>query len=143
LTYGEIPCTQENAHRFIEHFSERWHGAKPFAAAHIYYDAIVLLAFGMQYAAAKNGGTIPAAKQLHQIIRDLNKPENSSARWDDIPTALEQLASGKQLRFIGAAAEYEFNNFGLAEHVVFDMWTIHDQSFVAKGSYYAKCFVMY
>jgi ABC-type branched-subunit amino acid transport system substrate-binding protein len=140
-TYGAISCKQDNAHRFIEHFSARWGGTKPFPAAHLYYDAVVLLALGMQYGASQNNGTIPGVKQLHKTICDQSAPENDPAYWYDISTAFEQLIAGKNLRYVGAGAEYKFTSYGLADHIVFDGWTIRKHAFVNTGSFYAKCWM--
>lgn len=137
-TSGPIPCKHSNADRFVKHFAARWDGARPFAAAHYYYDAVVLLATGMQYALATQG-SIPASKQLHRIIRMLNKDSNEPTHWYDLASGLGELAAGRELRYVGAAAEYEFDEFGVAQHRTFDRWTVLENRFVEQGVYYASC----
>jgi len=136
--HGAISCKRTNATRFSAHFAARWGGTKPFPASRLYYDAVVLLAMGMRYAVATTG-SIPSAPALHRLILQLNAPENRPAHWDDLEQAFTALQSGEKLRFVGSGAEYSFDRYGAAEHVVFDTWTVAGQSFVDTGSYYASC----
>lgn len=136
--HGAVPCTQNNAKQFIDHFAARWDGTRPFPAAHLYYDAIVLLAMGMQYSMATQG-TIAAASKLQLQIRNLNASTNKPVYWYDLPTAMAALARGTALRYVGAGAEYEFDEYGAAQHTVFDTWTIENQAFKGQGGYYAFC----
>lgn len=135
---GPIPCKHDNADRFIAHFVARWDGARPFAASHYYYDAVVLLAMGMQYAVATNG-SIPQPVQLHRLIRSLNRSANEPMHWHDLASGFKALGAGKPLRYVGAAAEYEFDDFGTAQYRTFDSWTIRENRFVQQGVYYASC----
>src|SRR6185369_6389704 len=136
--HGAITCTRGNATRFGAHFANRWGGTQPFPASRLYYDAVVLLAMGMRYAVATTG-KVPAAPELHRLILLLNNAANKPARWFDLESAFSALASGEKLRFIGSGAEYSFDRYGAAQHVVFDTWTVSAQSFVDTGSYYASC----
>lgn len=140
-TFGPVSCTHANKDRFVAHFMSRWDGTRPFSSAHFYYDSILLLATGMQYAVATRG-SIPPSKQLHQLIRTVNKSSNAPAYWYDLTSAMRQLAAGKAVRYVGAAAEYEFDEFGVAQHRTFDTWTIQRNVFVAEGAYYASCLDM-
>lgn len=137
-TSGPISCTHANADRFAQHFSARWDGASPFAASHYYYDAVVLLASSLQYALASQG-RIPASGQVHRLLRTLNRTTNEPMHWYDLASGFEALAAGHALRYVGAAAEYEFDDFGVAQHRTFDSWSIRDNRFVEQGVYYASC----
>jgi neutral amino acid transport system substrate-binding protein len=137
-THGSISCRTDNATRFREHFAERWGGARPFPAAHLYYDAIIMLAMGMQYSLGTNGA-VPAALKLQQTILDLNGVTREPGHWYDLKALLSDLRAGKPRRLIGAGAEYEFDRWGAAKHVIFDTWSVAAQSFVDAGSYYASC----
>jgi len=136
--HGTITCKRTNATRFSSHFAERWSGTQPFPASRLYYDAVVLLAMGMRYAVATTG-KIPSAPELHRIILQLNDVSNKPARWYDLQSAFTALEHGEKLRFIGTGAEYNFDRYGAAQHVVFDTWTVSAQSFIDTGSYYASC----
>src|SRR6478609_5514489 len=136
--HAAITCTRSNAKRFNAHFAARWGGTEPFPASRLYYDAVLLLAIGMRYAVATTG-TIPSAPELHRLILQLNDSTNPPARWSDLKSAFAELDGGRPLRFIGSGAEYQFDRYGAARHVVFDTWTVAAQSFVDTGSYYASC----
>jgi ABC-type branched-subunit amino acid transport system substrate-binding protein len=137
-THGPVECGQDNSRSFSDHFAARWSGARPFPAAYLYYDAIVLLAMGMQYSTAVQGA-IPSAQGLERQILALNAPTNDPGHWYDLKTAMSSLAGGKALRYVGAGAEYRFDAFGAAQYTIFDTWTVHGQSFTNTGAYYAQC----
>jgi hypothetical protein len=136
--HGPVACQRKNATRFIKHFSERWDGEKPFSASHFYYDAVVLLAQGMQYAIATQG-TIPKPAALHTVIRTLNQLSNTAAYWYDLDAAMKELAQRKPRRYVGAGAEYEFDDLGAAKHRLFDSWTIRKGAFVEGDTYFSDC----
>ncbi|HEX2670197.1 MAG TPA: ABC transporter substrate-binding protein [Polyangiaceae bacterium] len=138
FAHGAITCTRGNATRFGAHFADRWSGTQPFPASRLYYDAVILLAMGIRYAVATTG-KVPSAPELHRLILQLNDEANQPARWYDLESAFSALATGEKLRFIGSGAEYSFDRYGAAQHVVFDTWTVSAQSFVDTGSYYASC----
>jgi len=136
--YGTVPCTQNNAKQFIDHFAARWDGARPFPAAHLYYDAVVLLAMGVQYSLATQGSAGSAA-QLQLQIRNLNAATNKPVYWYDLAAAMAALAQGTALRYVGAGAEYEFDAYGAAQLRIFDTWKIHNQAFAGEGAFYGYC----
>jgi hypothetical protein len=138
---GVVHCKDSNSAKFRSHFAARWGGAQPFPAAYLYFDAVALLAIGLQYGLAVTG-IMPTPSELHQFIRDLNDPKNVPAYWYDMKATLSDLAKGNASRFVGAGAEYDFDEFGEAKHDIFDTWTVKGQSFVDTGSYYAHCRVM-
>jgi ABC-type branched-subunit amino acid transport system substrate-binding protein len=135
---GVVHCKDSNSAKFNARFAARWGGAQPFPAAYLYYDAVALLAIGLQYGLATTG-ELPVPSELHRLIRELNNPANLPAYWYDLKTTLSGLAHGTASRFVGAGAEYEFDEWGEARHAIFDTWTVRGQSFVDTGSYYAHC----
>ena len=137
-THGRVSCTRQNSQQFSDHFAARWDGARPFPAAYLYYDAVVLLAMGMQYSIASKG-SIPASQALQLDIRDLNVLNNDPAYWYDLKAAFASLGLGKPLRYVGAGAEYHFDAYGQALLDVFDTWRVHEQAFEGAGAYYATC----
>jgi neutral amino acid transport system substrate-binding protein len=128
-----------NADAFAAHFSERWDGDVPFPAAHFYYDGVVLLAMGLQYARATTGALPSSAIDLHQIILDLNAPGRDAASWADLGTAMARLGAGQKVRYVGAAAEYDFDQYGAAQYTIMDGWTINGTEFVDLGPVSADC----
>ncbi|AUX29162.1 MULTISPECIES: ABC transporter substrate-binding protein [Sorangium] len=126
----KVECTTGNAAAFIEHFSRRWGGEVPFPAAHFYYDGVVLIAMGLVYAQATSGKIPDSGNALQKIIRELNSPDNEPASWRDLKTAMTRLREGVPLRYVGAAAEYEFDGYGANKHHFMQKWTIRDEAFV-------------
>lgn len=140
VDYGHehVECKRTNAKAFAQHFAGRWDGTKPFPAANLYYDAVVLLALGMQFVYATDDEE-PSSKSIQKAILELNVPENDAVQWKDLEKALARTADGDSVRYVGAGAEYSFDEFGTAKHDVFDAWSIKGQSFVSKGQYFARC----
>jgi neutral amino acid transport system substrate-binding protein len=136
--HGVVDCERGNSEKFFRHFADRWDGAEPFTASLFYYDAVVLLAMGMLYGHSELA-TLPGTKALQKIIRNLNDTKNDPGYWNKLPEVFRELKSGKQLRYVGVAAEYVFDEYGAAQHRVFDSWTIRNAQFVGTGSYYANC----
>ncbi|KYF99383.1 branched-chain amino acid ABC transporter substrate-binding protein [Sorangium cellulosum] len=126
----KVECTTGNAAAFIDHFSRRWGGEVPFPAAHFYYDGVVLIAMGLVYAQATSGEIPSSGNALQKIIRELNSPDNEPASWRDLKTAMTRLREGVPLRYVGAAAEYEFDIYGANKHHFMQKWTIRDETFV-------------
>jgi neutral amino acid transport system substrate-binding protein len=134
-----LSCGTRNADRFAAHFSARWNGDVPFPAAHFYYDGVVLLAMGLQYARATTGGLPSSAITLHQTILDLNASGQEAASWADLGTAMTRLGAGHKVRYVGAAAEYDFDQYGAAQYSIMDGWTIKGTDFIDLGPVSAVC----
>jgi neutral amino acid transport system substrate-binding protein len=135
---GPTDCIRDNAARFSEHFAARWDGAEAFPASHFYYDAVVLLALGLEYALARDG-KLPSPTRLRAYLRELGESESETGSWTDLGRSLERLRAGTKLRYVGAAAEYRFDEYGEAEHAIFDVWRVSKKSFTESGSLTARC----
>jgi neutral amino acid transport system substrate-binding protein len=134
-----VDCTTGNAAAFIGHFSRRWSGEAPLPAAHFYYDGVVLIAMGLVYAQAKSG-TIPSSgHELQKIIRELSSPDHEAASWRELNEAMTKLRAGVPLRYVGAAAEYEFDRYGASRHDIMQKWTIDGGAFVDLASVFVRC----
>ncbi|WP_433932826.1 ABC transporter substrate-binding protein [Sorangium cellulosum] len=136
---GSVDCTTGNAAAFAERFSRRWNGEAPFPAAHFYYDGIVLIAMGLAYAQATTGAIPESGRALQGIIRALNRPENEAASWRDLRAAMTGVRAGMPLRYVGAAAEYEFDGYGENKHHVMQRWTVEGDTFVDLAPVSVTC----
>jgi neutral amino acid transport system substrate-binding protein len=136
--HGPMQCKHDNANAFRDYFAERWDGDAPFPAAHFYYDAVILLAMGLQYSAAQ-GSLTPTAAELRATILEMADSDHGRGRWDDLGHVMETLAEGTPLAYTGAAAEYEFDRYGAAFHALFDSWRVEKQGFVDEGTLQAMC----
>lgn len=135
---GPLVCGKRNADMFADYFAERWHGNRPFPAAHFYYDGVVLLAMGLQYSEAK-GNPDPTSSELHEAILEMTNTATQRGSWRDLPEVMATLAEGTPVAYAGAAHEYSFNRFGAAKHLIFDSWRIERQKYVHEGSLQARC----
>jgi hypothetical protein len=136
---GPSECTRDNEAAFRAAYSERWDGDVAFPAAHFYYDAVVLLAMGLEYAST-NGNDEPSAAELHDAILELLDEEAPTVKWKNLDDAWRRLSRGEHLNYAGAAAEYDLDKFGAAEHSVFDTWHVGRQQYVSDGSLFANCY---
>jgi neutral amino acid transport system substrate-binding protein len=136
--HDELNCTHNNARAFAAHFAHYWQGDQPFPAANYYYDAVVLLALGLNKGLSDQG-VLPTTRELHSDIRALGNPENQPVRWNNLRQPLTEIRLGTDVRYVGAAAEYEFDVYGAAQHSVFDTWTIADDGFVETGTFEPFC----
>jgi neutral amino acid transport system substrate-binding protein len=134
-----IDCTTGNAAAFTRHFAGRWGGEMPLPAAHFYYDGVVLIAMGLVYAQATSGVIPTSGRALQKIIRELNSPDHEAASWRDLRSAMAKLREGTPLRYVGAAAEYEFDAFGASTHYFMKKWTIDGDTFVDLAPISVSC----
>jgi neutral amino acid transport system substrate-binding protein len=123
---------------FRSYFASRWDGDMPFPAAHFYYDAVVLLAIGLQYAAAQ-GIVAPTAADVRRAVLASTAPSSELGRWRDLKAVMVRLADGTAVRYAGAAAEYRFDKYGAATHDIFDSWLVSNQDFQREGAFQARC----
>jgi neutral amino acid transport system substrate-binding protein len=134
----QVSCRDDNANAFAQHFSNHWNGDRPLPAAHYYYDAAVLLALGLSRALADTD-EMPSAVRLRNMIRDLGDKEDAPVYWGDLSGPLAEVAGGSAVYYVGAAAEYQFDRYGAAQHVIFDTWAIQNDGFKDTGSLKAVC----
>jgi len=134
----DLRCTHSNAAAFAEHFADYWQGDRPFPVANFYYDALVLLALALNKGQFEDD-TQPGPRGVHADIRELGSPDAVPVRWNDLRGPFAEVRFGTQVRYIGAAAEYEFDVYGAAQHTVFDTWAIDNDGFVDTGTVKAVC----
>ncbi len=134
----ELRCTHANASAFSAHFADYWQGDRPFAASNYYYDAVVLLALGLSKGVAEDHD-LPSTRQLQADIRELGEPDAQPVRWNDLREPFTEVRLGTDVRYVGAAAEYDFDVYGAAQHTVFDTWTIANDDFVVTSTFEPVC----
>lgn len=136
--HGPVQCRRTNADAFSAHFADRWDGDLPFPAAYYYYDAVVLLAMGLEYAAAQ-GKVDPKPYELQRLILEMISSATERGRWSELKTVFETLSEGEPVAYVGAAAEYEFDEYGAAVHQLFDTWRVKDVDYVADETLQVRC----
>ncbi len=136
--HDALQCTHTNASAFSKHFADYWQGDRPFPAANYYYDAVVLLALGLSKGLEEEG-VLPSTKSLQQDIRELGDLTAEPVRWNNLREPFNEVRLGTDVRYVGAAAEYNFDAYGAAQQTVFDTWTIDDDAFVVTGTFEPVC----
>jgi len=134
----QLTCIHANASEFSSHFAAYWQGDRPFPEASFYYDALVLLALGLSKGVSEEG-KLPTTHELQTDIRELGNANADPVRWNDLRGPLTEIRLGSDVRYVGAAAEYDFDVYGAAQHTVFDTWTIANDGFVENGTFRAVC----
>ncbi|AUX45434.1 branched-chain amino acid ABC transporter substrate-binding protein [Sorangium cellulosum] len=134
-----VDCTTGNADVFIGHFSRQWDGEVPLPAAHFYYDGVVLIAMGLAYAQATSGAIPSSGYELRNIIHELSDPDHEAASWRDLGAAMAKLRAGIPVRYVGAAAEYEFDVYGTNQHHFLQTWTVDGDTFVDLATVPVPC----
>lgn len=135
---GPVECGDTNAQAFRKYFASRWDGDLPFPAAHFYYDAVILLAMGLEYA-AQQGQSPPTAREFHGAVLEMTTQADERGRWDQLEASMDSIRQGHPLAYTGAAAEYQFDRYGAARHVVFDSWRIWKRDYTDEGALWADC----
>lgn len=120
-----LNCRADSATRFAEHYAEKWDGIPPLKAAHFYYDAVIMLALALQRAAA-DGQTDPPPQELLSYITQRSDIDENIA-WDSLNEGLDLAENGTDIRYVGAAGEYEFNERGQNIRAIVDTWIIDGQ----------------
>jgi neutral amino acid transport system substrate-binding protein len=136
--HDALRCTHSNADAFSAHFADYWQGDRPFPASNYYYDAIVLLALGLNKGLHEEG-VLPGTKSLQQDIREFGDPNSAPVRWNNLREPFNEVRLGADVRYVGAAAEYNFDVYGAAQQTVFDTWTIANDDFVVTGTFEPVC----
>lgn len=121
-TSTSFDCDAHAADRFAAYYSERWDVEDTLAAAHFYYDAIILLALALEQAAA-DGLTAPRPQEVLPYLTGLSDGEDRVA-WDSLGEALELAREGDSIHYVGAAGEYTFNRRGHNLRAIVDTWVV-------------------
>jgi len=137
-TESEVSCTRDNAENFSRHFADYWNGDTALPASYFYYDAMVLLAMGLQQGLAK-AGQLPLSKRARDEIRSFGNASAQAAHWWSLTKTMAGLADRKSAHYVGAGSAYTFDTYGAAQHVIFDTWTIQNGRFVDTGALKADC----
>jgi len=115
-------CDAHAAERFARYYAERWEVEDPLNAAHFYYDAVILLALGLERAAA-DGRAAPRPQELLPYLTGLSGGEEQVA-WDSLDEGLDLARKGTSLQYVGAAGDYTFNQRGHNLRAIVDTWVV-------------------
>ncbi len=126
-------CEGDAAERFARYYAEEWGVESTTAAAHYYYDAVIMLALRLEQAAA-DGLHDPTPQELLPYFIERSE-EAERVAWDSLEEGLQHARLGEQLVYLGAAGEYEFNRRGQNTRAIIDTWVVNDKHrFAARES---------
>ena len=102
---GVAPKIYETTSGFPAAFAASWQGDQPLEGAYFFYDAIALLAFAMENAAAADstGGASAAGglSRLVSSIRSSAAPTGEGRGWDEVESGLERIRNGDLIYYTG------------------------------------------
>jgi len=97
---GVAPQIFDKSDAFPEAFAREWQGDVPLEGAYFYYDAITLLAFGLQEVATKDAGEFDLqrfAKYLYAIAN----PPGDTTKWNEVGSGLSSVRDGGDIFYGG------------------------------------------
>src|SRR5690606_15294442 len=117
-----LDCDASAAERFARYYADRWTGEEPLRGAHYYYDAVIMLALGLERAAA-DGLSAPKPQELLPYFTG-HADEDEHIAWDSLDEGLQLARDGSPVDYLGAAGDYEFNARGQNIRAIVDTWVI-------------------
>ena len=137
-----LDCKRANSTRFKKHYQEAWQDT-PLPTSFFYYDAVMLLALGLQLA-FDDGNKTPTPVELRGYIKEVAESPGVTVKWSEPRKALKTVSSGDGAIYAGAAAEYTFSfrgelDIGEANHSAIDTWAIRNADFLWSDSLSLLC----
>jgi ABC-type branched-subunit amino acid transport system substrate-binding protein len=96
---GVTPRIYDVSEDFPLAFGERWPGDAPLEGAFFYYDAVALIAFGLEQALRDSGEL--NAEVIGDAILDVAGGPGEAARWNELPLYLPRMREGAQVYYTG------------------------------------------
>lgn len=96
---GVTPRIYDVSRDFPEAFADRWQGDRPLEGAYFYYDAMSLVAFGLEKTLRDTGELEIGA--IADALLDVADGPGESARWDELPLYLPRMSEGDEVYYTG------------------------------------------
>jgi branched-chain amino acid transport system substrate-binding protein len=120
---GVTPKIFDTSATFPAAFAQRWSGDRPLDGAYFYYDAMALLAFGLERAELVDG-QLRAAKIREGIAASTGNRGESGA-WNRIDVSLERLRDGVDMNYSGLTGPILLQDCGDRRSGESSSWTVH------------------
>jgi ABC-type branched-subunit amino acid transport system substrate-binding protein len=121
---GVAPRIYDTSDAFPAAFAERWDGDHPLEGAYFYYDAVALVAFGLERAAEASGHF--AVEEIRAAILDAAGPPGEPSRWDELPAALSRFHDGDAIYYTGLTGPMLLRPCGDRQVGASSTWQVHD-----------------
>jgi ABC-type branched-subunit amino acid transport system substrate-binding protein len=120
---GIAPAIDETQTGYPKAFADRWLGDSPLEGAYYYYDAVALVAMGIEAAAVDASGKFDLGA-LSQSIRAVAGPPGQETDWDNLGTGLIGLANQEQYYYVGLTGTLVMSICGERLMGMTSQWTI-------------------
>jgi branched-chain amino acid transport system substrate-binding protein len=127
---GVTPKIPDSGPDFPARFAVRWSGDTPVDGAYFYYDAMALLAFGLQRAALVDQQLGASAVRAGIAASTGNRGE--SGTWNQIPVSLRRLREGFDMNYSGLTGPILLQDCGDRRSGESASWSIHDDQIQNK-----------
>ena len=120
---GVTPKICDTCPNFPPAFATRWSGDRPLDGAYFYYDAMALLAFGLQRAALVDGTL--SAPALRAGIAASTGSRGESGAWNQIADSLARLRGGVDMNYSGLTGPILLDGCGDRRTGESSRWWVH------------------
>lgn len=120
---GVAPKVYEQGSEFPSQFANRWNGDQPLEGANFYYDAVALVALGLNLLTPKDDGRYDSAV-VEKALRKVAAPPGSSVGWNDIESGLERQQDGTSIYYSGLTGPLLFKACGERAVGASTTWTV-------------------
>jgi branched-chain amino acid transport system substrate-binding protein len=121
---GVTPKIFDTGPEFAAAFAARWSGDSPLDGAFFYYDAMALLAFGLERADLVDGEI--HAPELRASIAASTGNRGESGTWDQIADSLSRLRDGVDMNYSGLTGPILLEDCGDRRSGESSRWWVHD-----------------
>jgi branched-chain amino acid transport system substrate-binding protein len=121
---GVTPRIFDTGPAFPAAFAARWAGDSPLDGAFFYYDAMALLAFGLERAELVDGQL--RAPQLRAGIAASTGNRGEAGAWNDIAGSLANLRAGVDMNYSGLTGPILLQDCGDRRSGESSRWWVHD-----------------
>jgi ABC-type branched-subunit amino acid transport system substrate-binding protein len=120
---GIAPAIDDTQVNYPIAFADRWLGDSPLEGAYYYYDAVALVAMGIEGAKVDASGQV-SLKALNSAIRAVAGPPGQSTDWANLGAGLSGLANQDQYYYVGLTGTLVMSSCGERLMGMSSQWTI-------------------
>jgi branched-chain amino acid transport system substrate-binding protein len=121
---GVTPRIFDKTADFPTAFARRWSGDQPLDGAYFYYDAMALLAFGLERTALVDG-RFPAA-DLRAAIAASTGNRGEAGTWNEVALSLQRLREQVDMHYSGLTGPILLQPCGDRRTGESSAWSVHD-----------------
>lgn len=104
-------------------YASRWLGDLPLEGAYYYYDAVSLLALGLEGTPPNEAGQFDF-RELNISIRGVSSPPGRQTNWNTLSAGLNGIAGGDTFYYVGLTGTLGMTSCGEREMGMSSQWTI-------------------